>query len=289
MRPPPHGSDTASLTSLTRATPTRSFLDHPGPIPFAHRGGSDEAPENTLPAFEAAVALGYRYLETDVHLTADGALVAFHDETLDRVTDSRGHIANLSLDRIREADAGYWFTPDFGETYPFRGQGVVVPMLEEILMRWPDVRVNIEPKSDVAVGPLMALLHRLDVLDRVCIGSFSDRRLLRARALAKGKVCTSMGRNAVAMGWVLARFGRLPRMDADCVQMPLQWRDLRVVTESFIRAAHRSGLPVHVWTVNREDEMRELLDLGVDGIMTDRPRMLRDVLSQRGQWRGAAE
>jgi glycerophosphoryl diester phosphodiesterase len=262
----------------------RPFLDHEGPIAFAHRGGSEEAPENTIPAFEAAVALGYRYLETDVHMTSDGALVAFHDASLDRVTDSRGHIARLPLARIREADAGYWFTADGGATYPFRGSGVQVPTLEELLTRWPDVRVNIDPKDDVCVGPLAALLERLGAHDRVCIGSFSDRRLLRVRGLTQRRVCTSMGRNAVTMAWTFALAGRMARLDADCVQVPIRWRDFNLVTAGFVKAAHRSGLPVHVWTVNDEAAMNELLDLGVDGIMTDRPRVLRQVLVDRGQW-----
>jgi glycerophosphoryl diester phosphodiesterase len=266
----------------------RSFLDHPGPIAFAHRGGSEEAPENTMPAFEAAVALGYRYIETDVHMTADGALVAFHDASLDRVTDSRGQIAKLPLAAIREADAGYWFTDDGGTTFPFRGGGVQVPTLEEVLTRWPDVRVNIDPKDDVCVGPLAALLQRLDAHDRVCIGSFSDRRLLRVRGLTQRRVCTSMGRNAVTMAWTLALAGRMARLDADCVQVPTQWRDFNLVTAGFVKAAHRAGLPIHVWTVNDEATMRELLDLGIDGIMTDRPRTLRSVLLDRGQWPGPA-
>lgn len=265
---------------------TRLFLDHPGPIAFAHRGGSLDAPENTMPAFEAAVAAGYRYLETDVHLTADGQLVAFHDASLDRVTDMRGKLIDLPLRRIQEADAGYSFTLDEGETHPYRGRGITVPTLEELLSRWPEVRVNIDPKEDFSVDALVALLKRMNAFDRVCIGSFSDRRLLRVRALAGRAVCTSMGRNAVVMAWVLARLGRMARVDADCIQVPVLWREARIVDNHLIRAAHRAGLPVHVWTVNDADEMRTLLDDGVDGIMTDRPAVLRDVLIERGQWHG---
>ena len=136
----------------------RSFLERSTTIAFAHRGGGGEAPENTLPAFEAAVALGYRYLETDVHLTRDGVLLAFHDSSLERLTDRAGRIGALSLDEVREADAGYGFSPDGGRTFPFRGTGVVVPTLEELLTRWDDVFINIDAKTDDTVIPLIALV-----------------------------------------------------------------------------------------------------------------------------------
>ena len=263
---------------------TWAFLDHPGPIAFAHRGGAHDGPENTMSAFANAVALGYRYIETDVHVTADGVLVAFHDDGLDRVTDSRGKISHLSMAQIREADAGHWFTRDHGETYPYRGKGVQVPTLEELLVRWRHVRINVDPKEDVAIGPLAALLHRLEAIDRVCVGSFSDRRLIRIRGLTRGRVCTSMGRNGVSMAWLSSRVGRMARLDADCLQVPLRWGDFRLVDSRFLAAAHRADLPVHVWTVDDEATINELLDLGVDGIMTDQPQTLRRVLIERGQW-----
>ncbi|TMB92309.1 MAG: glycerophosphodiester phosphodiesterase [Chloroflexi bacterium] len=262
----------------------RSFLDSPAPIAFAHRGGADEAPENTLPAFEAALALGYTYIETDVRLTADGVLVAFHDTALDRVTDQTGCIGDLTLREVQAADAGYWFTPDGGQTVPFRGRGVTVPTLEEVLTRWPEVRVNIDPKADVCLGPLYDLLRRLDARERVCVGAFSDRRIARFRALAQGRVCTSMARNAVAIAWAAARLGRMPRFGADCIQIPVSSNGIRVVDAAFVRAAHRAGLQVHVWTVNLAAEMTRLLDLGVDGIMSDRPSLLRTVLIGRDRW-----
>ena len=133
-------------------------------------------PRTRWPQFEIAVALGYRYLETDVHLTRDGVLVAFHDERLDRVTDRTGAIAELGIAEVEAADAGQTFSLDRGRTSPFRGCGIRVPRLEAILARWTDVRVNIDPKSDACVGPLAALLDRLGAWERVCVGSFSDRR-----------------------------------------------------------------------------------------------------------------
>src|SRR6266851_8336765 len=148
----------ASVSAKTRPAPRHPFLKHPNPIAFAHRGGAGEAPENTFPAFEAAVALGYRYLETDAHVTRDEVLVAFHDPHLDRMTDRVGAIADLAIDEVEAADAGYAFSADGGRSFPFRGQGVQVPRLEQLLARWPEARINIDPKSDRCVGPLAALL-----------------------------------------------------------------------------------------------------------------------------------
>lgn len=261
----------------------RSFLDTPTAIAFAHRGGGGEAPENTLPAFEAAVGMGFRYLETDVHTTRDGALLAFHDADLARLTDRVGRICELTLPEVREADAGYAFSPDGGVTFPFRGTGVVIPTLEELLTRWEDVYLNIDAKADETVAPLVELVSRLDAFGRVCIGSFSDRRVARIRALARGRLCSSMGQVATVMAFGASRTGRMPRFHADCLQVPRRWGPLRV-DRRFVKAAHHAGLPVHVWTVDDQAEMESLLDLGVDGIMTDRPRVLKAVFEARGLW-----
>ena len=258
------------------------FLADPAPIAFAHRGGAGEAPENTLAAFEVARSLGYRYLETDIHLTRDGVLVAFHDDHLDRVTDRSGAIAQLGIAEVEAADAGHAFSPDGGRTFPFRGCGVRVPRLEEILARWPDARINIDPKSDSCVGPLAALLDRLGAWERVCIGSFSDGRLRRIRALGGARACTSMGPHAVALARLTTASALMRRLGADCIQVPISQRRVPIVTERFVAAAHRAGLPVHVWTINEETTVNELLDLGVDGIMSDRLRLLRDVFTRRG-------
>ena len=238
-----------------------SFLALPSPIAFAHRGGAGDLPENTLAAFEIARALGYQYLETDAHLTRDGVLVAFHDDRLDRVTDRTGAIAELGVAEVEAADAGYAFSADGGRTFPFRGRGIRVPRLEELLVRRPDACVNIDPKSDACVGPLAALLDRLGAWGRVCVGSFSDHRLRRIRALGRGRACTSMGPRAVATTRVIAATGSLPRLGDDCIQVPIGRGPFRIVTERFVRAAHRAGLAVHVWTINHETTIDELLDL----------------------------
>lgn len=258
------------------------FLDLPSPVAIAHRGGAEEAPENTIEAFSAAVALGYRYLETDAHVTRDGVVVAFHDPCLDGIADRKGAIAALSIAEVEAADAGFTFSPDGGRSFPFRARGVRVPRLEDLLVRWPHARVNIDPKDDPCVEPLVELLDRLDAWDRVNVGSFSDRRLHRIRVLSRGRACTSMGPGAVTVARAAALGGRMPRQGADCVQVPIRVGRIRIVTAAFVRAAHRAGLPVHVWTVNDPATMHELLDLGVDGVMTDRPRVLREVLADRG-------
>src|ERR1700686_1691607 len=160
----------------------RSFFGTSTTIAFAHRGGGGEAPENTLPAFEAAVAIGYRYLETDVQVTSDGVLLTFHDSSLERLPDRVGRVCQLSPAEVREADAGYAFTPDGGLTYPFRDTGIAIPTLEGLLSRWDAVSLTLDAQADDTVAPLVALVSRLNAFGRVCIGSFSDRRVARIRA-----------------------------------------------------------------------------------------------------------
>jgi glycerophosphoryl diester phosphodiesterase len=267
---------------MRRAARGHPFLDHAGPIGFAHRGGAGQAPENTLPAFEAAIALGYRYLETDVHITRDGVLVAFHDPLLGRTTDRTGAIADLDIADVEAADAGYRFSRDGGRSLPFRGHGVRVPRLEELLARWPEARFNIDPKSDRCVVPLVRMLERLAVWDRVCVGSFSDARLRQIRTLSGGRACTSMGPRAVRVARVASACWWMPRQGADCIQVPLRHGRTLIVGPRFVGAAHRAGLAVHVWTINDQATMLELLDLGVDGVMTDDLELLRRVFDGRG-------
>jgi glycerophosphoryl diester phosphodiesterase len=248
-----------------------TFLDWPGPIPFAHRGGASEVPENTMPAFEHAIRLGYRYIETDVHITSDGVLLAFHDDVLDRVTDRKGVVEELPWSVVREAKV------DGREP---------IPTLEALLDAWPDVRVNIDPKHDGAVEPLAATLRKCNAVDRVCVGAFSDERLERVRALLAG-ICTSLGPIGTLQLGLAAQGEDIPDLPAPCVQVPTHYLDTEIVTPAFVDTAHRRGMQVHVWTIDEPDEMTRLLDLGVDGIMTDRPKVLREVLERRGQWTGA--
>jgi glycerophosphoryl diester phosphodiesterase len=247
------------------------FLDWPGPIPFAHQGAhrAGGPGENTMSAFEAAIDMGYRYIETDAHATADGVLVALHDDTLDRVTDRTGVVADLPWSEVRKARVG-------GTEQ--------VPLLEDLLALHPDVRVNIDPKHDAAVEPLAELVRRTGTVDRVCFGAFSDRRLARLRSLLGPQACTSMGPREVTR--LLAAGRGLPsgRFSAACVQVPPRRGRVPLVSERVLAAAHGRGLPVHVWTIDEPAEMHALLDLGVDGLMTDRPDLLRQVLTERGAW-----
>ena len=235
---------------------THPFLVHDGPIAFAHRGGAGDWPENSLEAFSSAVELGYRYVETDAHVTSDGVIIAFHDDHLDRVTDRVGLIAELTWAEVSQA----------------RIDGIApIPLLEDLFTTWPNLRVNIDAKHDEVVEPLAALLSRTQTLDRVCIGSFSDRRLDHFRSLFARLRAASFG---------LGR--KVP--EGNCLQVPTHTGKVPLVDSRFIRKAHRAGLPVHVWTIDDVEEMHRLLDLGVDGIMTDRPAVLRAVLESRGQW-----
>ena len=245
------------------------FLDHPGPLPFAHRGGAGDWPENTMPAFEGAVALGYRYVETDVHVTSDGVLVAFHDEALDRVTDRAGLIRDQPWREVRQARV------DGREP---------IPRLADLLGTWPDLMVNIDPKHDSAVDALASVVADHDAVERVCVGAFSDKRLARLRALLGPRLCTSLGPRGVARLRAASYGAPAGRLPAGCAQVPTRAGKVALVDDRFVRAAHERDLQVHVWTVDDEAEMDRLLDLGVDGLMTDRPAVLRDVLVRRGQW-----
>jgi glycerophosphoryl diester phosphodiesterase len=250
------------------------YLDWPGPIPFAHRGGTSEAPENTLPAFEHAVALGYHHLETDVHLTADGVLVAFHDPDLRRTCGVDLTIAGSAWDQLREVRV------DGREP---------IPLMTDLLDRFPDARFNIDCKSDAAAPALVELVRSRGLLDRVCIGSFSHARLVKIRSLLGPGLLTCMSPQEIA---ALRLAGRVTGTAQRVAQVPVRaaesgaGRRVVVVTRGFVERAHRNGVAVHVWTIDDADEMRHLLDLGVDGIMTDRPETLRDVLDERGRWYG---
>ncbi len=246
-----------------------AFLDHPHPIPFAHRGGASEAPENTLPAFAHAVDLGYRYLETDVHATADGVLVAFHDDRLDRVTDRTGAISDLPWSEVSRARV------DGREP---------IPLLEDVLGTWPDVRVNIDPKEDSSVEPLIEVLRRTGAAGRVCIGAFSDERIDALRDAFDGAICTGMGPDQV-VDLLRAMEGKPVSFRSPCAQvMAIDENGRRFCTERFVEVAHDHGVAVHVWTVDDPDLMHDLLDIGVDGIMTDRPAELKRVLVDREAW-----
>jgi glycerophosphoryl diester phosphodiesterase len=289
-----------------------AFLDAPAPLAFAHRGGAAHAPENSWCAFEHAVGLGYRYLETDLQATADGVLVAFHDKTLTRVCGRDGRVSRLSHAELSAAR--------IDGTEP-------IPVLEDLLTAWPDVRFNLDVKDVPAIAPLPEVLRRTNAWDRVCVVSLSASRLRATRRAIGRPVCMA----ASALGTAMVRFGGprgrhdkrgpgrgqghvtglessggsramgsgglppgrrsappgqhwpltewLTRSGVHCLQVPAS-----IATPSFIGRSHALGLQVHAWTVNDQPTMQRLLDLGVDGLMTDETLALREVLTARGQW-----
>ncbi|MGY4644878.1 glycerophosphodiester phosphodiesterase [Cellulomonas sp. URHB0016] len=248
------------------------FGEAGGVAALAHRGFSPAGLENSLAAFQAAVDLGFRWVETDAHGTADGVAVALHDATLDRTTDGTGRVSELAWSVVGRARIG----------------GVEpVPLLEDVLGTWPGLHVNIDVKERSGVGPVAAAIERTASHDRVCVASFSAARreatLARLTRPVATSAATSEGAAFFASGWT----GRVPvwavhRVDA--FQVPWRLRGRQVLTERHVRAAHRIGRLVHVWTVNDAADMRALLDLGVDGLVSDRADVLRDVLVERGRW-----
>jgi glycerophosphoryl diester phosphodiesterase len=257
--------------AMPRTADDFPFLDSTLPLAFAHRGGAASGLENTMTAFSHAVEAGYRYVETDVHATADGMLVAFHDQTLNRVTDRTGRIAALPWSRVREAKVG--------------GRESV-PLLEDVLGAWPSLRVNIDVKADAAVEPLVEVIRRTGSIDRVCVGSFSDARLVRVRAALGPRLCSSLGPRGVlrlrSASW-RGRNGAGGTPGVPCAQVPA-WFGITVVDQRFVDHAHDLGMQVHVWTIDAPEQINRLLDLGVDGIMTDRIDTLREIYTARGLW-----
>ena len=254
-------------------------LDDPHSVlAFAHRGGAFhpeiEGLENTLAAFTHAVALGYRYLETDVHVTRDGTLLAFHDAALDRVTEQRGAVATLTKAEVADALIGG------------REQ---IPTMMSLLERFPDARFNIDIKSTAAVPVLADLVRATASESRVCVGSFSTPRIRRFRRLVGDRVATAADPVEVAAYRFLQPqklLELLPRSAAPVLQVPHHHRGVRIATPELVERAHQRGKHVHVWTVDDPVQMHALLDMGVDGLFTDRTDLLRDVLIERGAWIG---
>jgi glycerophosphoryl diester phosphodiesterase len=253
-----------------------TFLDSPTPLAFAHRGGArlaaNDGIENTILAFQNAVDLGYRYLETDVHTSLDGVVYAFHDIELTRMTGT--------VSAFRDLDSGAIDAIMVGGREP-------IPRLAHLLETFPEARFNIDVKADDAVEPTLAVLRDTGALDRVCLTSFSAERIRRLRDGAPTvPTCFTPGEIALLR---FAPFRRLralgKRRGGDCVQVPFRRGAVTVVTRGFVARAHAIGVPVHVWTVDDPAEMRYLLDIGVDGLMSDRVDVLRDVLRERGEWR----
>jgi glycerophosphoryl diester phosphodiesterase len=251
------------------ATP---YFDSPRPLAFAHRGGAAHNPENSLRAFDGAARLGYTHLETDARSTADGALVAFHDATLDRATDMAGEVSKLTYRQLSAA----------------RIEGTEqIPLIEDVLGSFPGLRFNIDLKDGGTIEPLVVALRRTLAWDRVCIASLSGKRLLEAQRRLDRPVCLALPPAAIVALRYLGLPGKtlaasLARLGVQAAQVPQC-----IATRTFIRRAHELGLQVHMWTLNTRAEIERALDLGADGVMTDETTLLRDILAERGQWNPA--
>lgn len=248
------------------------FLDHPRPIAFAHRGGALEAEENTMAAFAHAVRLGYTHVETDIQATKDGVAVVFHDDTLERMTGEPERVADLTWDELSKRRT--------------KG-GEAIPLLDELFEEWPGLCVNLEPKSATAVDAMAHAITRAGAMARVCVGAFEEAYTRRLRELLGPELCWSPAHAGVFRLWLAGWHLPADVPEFPCVQVPVRFRGIPLVTRGFVKAAHARGVQVHVWTVDDEAEMVRLLDIGVDALMTDRPALLRQVLGRRGEWHGA--
>lgn len=253
-----------------------AYFDRPF-IAMAHRGGAllpvNRDRENSIHAFTTAVDLGFRYLETDVHATSDGVLVAFHDQRLDRVTGATGLIGDRPWREVSHARIG--------------GQDPI-PTLDEVLETFREQRINIDIKASAAIAPLVTAINRHRAHDRVCVGSFSESRIRAFRRAAGSRVATSVGRSGVVSTRFVPVLPRRVTSAGVVFQMPVDWayrgRRVRLVTPQFLARAHAAGKLVHVWTIDDPQTMHELIDLGVDGLISDRIDVLKDVCVERNLW-----
>ena len=272
------------MALLARPAADRSFFDQNSFMVIAHQGGEELRPSNTMVAFQHAVDLGVDVLEMDVHSTSDGTLILMHDDTVDRTTDGSGAIKTMTLAEIKQLDAGYYWTNDEGQTHPYRDQGITVPTLEELFIAFPNMPMNIEIKQQEPsiVAPFCQLLAEYDMLNKVLIASFHPKTMIEFREKCPG-VATSMVEGEIRLfyGLNLAFLGRLFEPPGEAFQVPEYSGDTLVVTERFVRGAQRRNIAVHVWTVDDPADMQRFIDMGVDGIITDRPDLLLELLGRK--------
>jgi glycerophosphoryl diester phosphodiesterase len=258
------------------------------PLVIAHQGGDGVWPGDTMYAFENAVRIGADVLEMDAHITKDGQIVLMHDEKVDRTTDGTGLIEDLTLDQLKQLDAAYQWSKDNGETFPYRGQGIQVPTLEELFQKFPQMRYVIEIKltANPIDKPLCELIRKHDMQDKVVIASFHDQAMRNFRETCP-EVATSASRGEVTtfvlLGKVFLNGLVAPRYES--IQPPYdpaESKNIPIMTKRFIREAHAKNLAVEPWTVDDPELMKQYIDWGVDGIMTDRPDLMMDVLKEVG-------
>lgn len=257
---------------------TVPYLSLEHPIRFAHRGSRVLWPENTPYAFQAAVDLGYRYIETDVRLTKDGHVVVFHDATLERTTNGRGKVADWCLDELRDLDAAHKFSPN--DDYPLRGKGVAIATLEEVFVEFPDVHFNLDLKAAGMEWAVADVIRHTNRAHGALVGSFVGHRAAKFRRITSGAVATAAGPAETLAMWTASRAGRHITRPVAAYQLPFDYRSLPIDAK-LIAAIHAAGAQVHFWTVNDPGDMERLLELGADGIVTDRPDILNDVVARR--------
>jgi glycerophosphoryl diester phosphodiesterase len=273
-----------ALALLSRPVANHPFFaNQSGPLVIAHQGGDGLWPSNTMFAFQQAADLGVDVLEMDIHGTADGTLVVMHDATVDRATDGSGELRQMTLVEIQMLDAGYEWPYEETADHPFRGQGITVPTLEEVLMAFPDMPMNIEIKQvePPIVAPFCQLLRQYNRTDKTLVASFSAEVLQDFRQECP-EVATSAAEDEVRPFFILNTLflGAVYQAPAEAFQVPEYSGNLHVVTRRFVDNAHAHNMDVHVWTVDEEEDMRRLLGLGVDGIITDRPDRLMQLLGR---------
>ena len=263
------------------------FFSDPPPRIAGHRGAAGTMPENTLASFRRALEEGATFVEMDVHATRDGEIVIIHDDTLQRTTDGDGAVRDTALADLKRLDAGYRFTADRGATYPFRGRGIRVPTLREFFAEFPEARTTVEIKElpAPAVGTLFDLIEEFGAAEQVLVAAEHDATMAAAREVIHGRglsVATGFSMGEIRDFMAALTTGREPPREAPglALQIPPRYQGAALVTPASVAAAHGLGVEVHVWTVNETDEMKELLALGVDGIITDYPARLRDVVRQ---------
>lgn len=268
---------------MTMRRPHNPFVHPHGLLVFGHRGERGHYPENSMLSLQKAAEAGVDALEIDVHMTADGHVVVIHDDTIDRTTSGQGRVSAMTLAELQSHDAGYRFTPDGGQTFPFRGQGLVVPTLAEVFTAFPNLWINIDLKQHDSqiIMPFVRLLHEQAVLDRVVVGSF-DGATLAAFRQACPQVPTAASEAEVRRLVILSKLGlgRFYWGQAQMLQIPEFHGRIRLITPRFVRDAHRHNVAVHVWTVNETEAMARLIALGVDGIVSDYPRRLLHLLGR---------
>lgn len=270
--------------------PLQPYVADPHPVILAHGGAAGHAPTNTLEAFRVALEQGADILELDVHMTKDGIVVVNHDDTIDRLTDGSGYVKDMTLDELRQYDFGYMFTTDGGTTYPFRGQGITIPTLEDVFSTFPGVRVNIEIKqSDPPMEEAVwALVQKYGMEDKVLINSFDGAPVKRWLALTGGR--TAIGGSQSHMyefaAFHLTYLDRLYHPKVDAFQLPTDRNvgpvNIKLDTPRLLATAHRLGIKVHYWTINDKETMRRLLEMGADGIITDYPDRAMEVMQELG-------